>query len=125
MKKSYENIPFLKTRFGIFLSFCLMLVLFFGFIGIFEKWMLTAKNIKRDTEEYETLKEEISKKQERFVDMTSQESLEKSIRENYNLVKNDEGLVVIIEQDEEQEIENKKNENLGFFGKIRNIFKRQ
>lgn len=102
MKYDNKEISFLKTRFGLFLSFVVFLILIFGFISIFSKMRVAIKNKKQEQLKLEAYKKEEQLIKKRLEDITSPDGFEKNIRENYGLVKDGEGVVVIIEEKDEE-----------------------
>src|SRR5689334_21650049 len=98
MRNTHQDLPFFKTKFGLFLSFVVFVILVFGLIGFAKKVNIVNKYKKQAEAKLEFYQEERSKIQSRLAEINSDEGIERTARENYNLAKEGEGLLVIVEE---------------------------
>jgi cell division protein FtsB len=124
MKNDHQNIPFLKTKIGLTLSLLIAVLLFWGLFGFLEKLSVSNKNKKAEQAKLEFYEEERAKIEKRLADINSEEGIDKTVRENYNLSKEGESLIVIIEEEDSQS-ENSVSESNFFRDFFRKIFNKK
>ena len=110
-KKRWRNI--VESR-PVLIFFGLLLLFFaWGVIGLMGKMKMTIENRKIAENKFADLQ----KKKESFsadvAKLNSQSGIEESIRERFPVVKEGEGLIVVV--DEKEKSEEQKNEDEGFF----------
>lgn len=100
MKNDQENLPFLKTKIGLLIAILVAGLLLVGLFGFFKKLNASNKNKKQEQEKLEFYQSEKVKIESRLSEINSEDGIEKTVRENYNLTKDGEGLVVIVEEED-------------------------
>jgi flagellar motor protein MotB len=123
MKNDQSNIPFLKTKIGLTISFLISIFLLLGLFGFLQKLNASNKNKKQEQSKLDFYQSERQKIEDRLVEIDSEEGKDRNVRENYNLAKDGEGLVVIIEEEDLGQ-ENSSTEKKSFFDFFRKIFKK-
>lgn len=98
MRNDQKDTPFLKTKFGLFLSLLVTAVLIFGIVGFVKKLNVANKNKKQEEAKLNFYQSEREKIEARLVDVNSEDGIDQSVRQNFNLAKEGEGLVVIVEE---------------------------
>ena len=104
----------------VFLGF-LILVFAWGVIGFFGKMQTTRENreiAEKKMQELEKQKEQLSAD---IVKLKTQEGVEESIREKFGLVKDGEGVIMVVEDKNSKEAED--SGQGGFFNFLKNLFK--
>lgn len=123
MKNDHQNIPFLKTKIGLAISFLISIFLLLGLFGFLQKLNVSNKNKKQEQSKLDFYQSERQKIEGRLVEIDSEEGKDRNVRENYNLAKDGEGLVVIVEEQDES-TESSDTKKKSFFEFFRKIFKK-
>lgn len=121
MKNDNQNIPFLKTKIGLVISFLISIFLLLGLTGFLQKLNVSNKNKKQEQSKLDFYQSERDKIEDRLVEVDSEEGKDRNVRENYNLAKEGEGLVVIVEETDDS-TESSSDKKKGFLDFFRNIF---
>lgn len=124
MKNEHSNIPFLKTKIGLAISFLISIFLVLGFLGFLQKLNISNKNKKQEQSKLDFYENERKKIESRLAEIDSEEGKDRNVRENYNLAKDGEGLIVIVEE-ENIEAESDSKNNKSFFDFFKNIFNKK
>lgn len=124
MKNDHPNIPFLKTKIGLTISFLISIFLLLGLFGFLQKLNASNKNKKQEQSKLDFYQSERQKIEGRLAEIDSEEGKDRNIRENYNLAKEGEGLVVIVEEQDESG-DSSVSKKKGFFDFFRKIFKKE
>ena len=118
-KRGFRNILHSKPVlifFGI-----LLLVFAWGVIGFMSKMSLTRENRKITESKVAQLEQQKEKLSSDIAKLKTEKGMEESIREKFGLVKEGEGVIVIVEDKNEPKVEDKPKG--GFFSFFRNLFK--
>lgn len=108
----------------LFLMLVLIIIFSYNMIDLVEKVRETAKKKDFANEQVDRLKEREKILTEKLGKLETQEGIEEEIREKYQLVKEGERLVIIVDKDEEGLSEDEKSKNKkGFTGFFKNLFK--
>lgn len=121
MKNDPHNIPFLKTKIGLTLLVLVAVFLLIGLFGFLDKLTTSNKNKKTEQAKLEFYESEKAKIESRLAEVSSEEGIDKTVRENYNLAKEGEGLVIILEE-EDAGLQETKNKGGGLVDFIRRLF---
>lgn len=121
-KKKVEKILYSKILiFVLFIIFCILLV---GAIGMTRKAIEASKNRKNATEKLNELTQQKNLLEKQNNDLKTEKGIEENIRDKYRVVKNGEGLVIIVD-DQNKTDESEKIQNGGGFWKLlKKIFSR-
>lgn len=124
MKNHSHNIPFLKTKIGLTLLMLVAVFLLIGLFGFLDKLTTSNKNKQAEQAKLEFYESEKAKIESRLAEVSSEEGIDKTVRENYNLAKEGEGLVIILEE-EDTEADASKNNSGGLMDFIRRLFRKR
>lgn len=117
---------FWHSPFILFILFCILVVFSYSMIGLIEKERETAKKKELKLAEIESLRNREESINNDIEKLKTEEGVEETIREKYQVVKEGEKMVVIVGKD--QKITNQEIEVLNehsFWGWIKKMFSRK
>ena len=99
----------------------IMLVFVFGVVGFMGKMQTTIENKRIVENKLLELKKEKDKLSLGIAKLNSKDGIEESIRDKFGLVKDGEGVIIIVE--DKNQVKIKEKSSGGFFNMIKNFFK--
>lgn len=99
-----------------------LLALFWSVCGIFIRMQETAKNRKIEEDKITDLQNRKDKLSKDIANLKTEKGVEENIREKFGLVKEGEGMVVVVDDKTDLSTESKENTS-GFFTFLKNVFK--
>jgi cell division protein FtsB len=118
-KRGFRNI--LHSKPVLILLFIFLLIFAYGVVRFFGKMRVTQENreiIENKVSELENKKEKLSSD---IAKLQTEEGVEESIREKFGLVKEGEGVIIVIE--DKNAVEASPEKRGGFFLFLKNLFK--
>lgn len=119
-KKKWRAI--LESRPMLALLLLVVLIFAWNVFGLWQKMEDTERNKKIAEDKIISLRQEKEKLTADIAKLNTPEGMEASIREKFGLVKDGEGLIVVVD-DQNPPVEEKKYEDNKFFSFLKNLFK--
>ena len=120
-KNKFKN--FMRSKPVLFLLTIVVILFIWNIVSLFGKLQETYKNKKIEQQKISDLENRKVKLSSDIDKLGTDKGKEEMIRENFGMVKEGEGVIVVVDDKNQQDISNQK-ENKGFFSFFKNLFRK-